>query len=532
MSGGYMGGALPAAPSYFPAHLTTTSASSATVPLHGPGGVFYPLPSQPAPPAPPAPLHPGPLPTSLLAPAEEEEGDAMKCHLHSKPQLHCKFCRKYKRSVHTQARLAQAQLAQQGPDERKNAIEMTNTNTYNMNNLLRENILTSEYFKSLYQLKTCSEVVDEIYQFADHAEPYCSGNSRAPSTLFCCIYKLFMLKLTEKQVAGLLDHVDSPYIRCAGFLLLRYVHPPDKLWDWFEPYFIDNETFTPGADKVRMTTMGEYVEKLITEDKYYNTVLPRIPVKIKNLYGAQLIAMDEHRNRKRENLAKFEEISKFATKVDACSNGDWLEGTVIQPVNNGPGRMCLLVRLEDDSQEAIDIGLVSLRPPPVEEPKDSGHRHKKHKKHKHHDHSSQRHRSRSRDGHKRSGSQSRRRHRSRSPERVATDTSLLSDEKHRHKTQGELMEEFKRREREKALATGKNYARRPTSYKSSLSLKPDKGSSTSRRKSRSPSGIKVDSSVSSLRRAASPDAKRKEPSLEHRQKVAQLMEKYNKSAVI
>lgn len=62
------------------------------------------------------------------------------------------------------------------------------------------NILASEYFKSLHELKTVPEVIDELSQYAQHAEPYCSGSSRAPSTLFCCLYKLFTMKLTQKQV--------------------------------------------------------------------------------------------------------------------------------------------------------------------------------------------------------------------------------------------------------------------------------------------------------------------------------------------
>eukprot|EP00922_Rhytidocystis_sp_ex-Travisia-forbesii_P059355 GHVS01088031.1.p2 GENE.GHVS01088031.1~~GHVS01088031.1.p2 ORF type:complete len:345 (+),score=56.39 GHVS01088031.1:219-1253(+) len=213
---------------------------AATVPgaVATPSGVFFPLP--------PTSMDPsrgasGPIVLSSVGSAagnmcasgggqeEEEDKDTMRCHLHSKPQLSCKFCRKYKRSVHNQARLAQAQMSQMPSEDKKNAVEMTNSTTFNVNNLLRENIMSSEYFKSLYTLKTYTEVVDEIYQFADHAEPYCAGNSRAPSTLFCCIYKFFMMKLTDKQVSQLLDHVDSPYIRCAGFLFLRYVHPPEKV---------------------------------------------------------------------------------------------------------------------------------------------------------------------------------------------------------------------------------------------------------------------------------------------------------------
>ena len=43
------------------------------------------------------------------------------------------------------------------------------------------------------------------------------------SSAFCLLYKLFTLKLTKKQVIGLITHKDSPYIRGLGFMYIRYV---------------------------------------------------------------------------------------------------------------------------------------------------------------------------------------------------------------------------------------------------------------------------------------------------------------------
>ena len=42
------------------------------------------------------------------------------------------------------------------------------------------------------------------------------------SSAFCLLYKLFTLKLTRKQLNGLITHVDSPYIRALGFMFIRY----------------------------------------------------------------------------------------------------------------------------------------------------------------------------------------------------------------------------------------------------------------------------------------------------------------------
>ncbi|KAK2973250.1 hypothetical protein RJ640_000841 [Escallonia rubra] len=104
------------------------------------------------------------------------------------------------------------------------------------------NILSSDYFKELYRLKTFHDVIDEIYNQVDHVEPWMTGNCRGPSTAFCLLYKFFTMKLTVKQMHGLLQHQDSPYIRAIGFLYLRYAADAKTLWGWFEPYIKDEET--------------------------------------------------------------------------------------------------------------------------------------------------------------------------------------------------------------------------------------------------------------------------------------------------
>uniref|UniRef100_A0A0D6R018 Pre-mRNA-splicing factor 38 n=1 Tax=Araucaria cunninghamii TaxID=56994 RepID=A0A0D6R018_ARACU len=152
------------------------------------------------------------------------------------------------------------------------------------------NILSSDYFKELYRLKTYHEVIDEIYNQVDHVEPWMTGNCRGPSTAFCLLYKFFTMKLTVKQMHGLLKHEDSPYIRAIGFLYLRYVADPKTLWGWCEPYIKDDEEFSPGSNG-RMTTMGVYIRDLLLGQYYFDTLFPRIPVPIMRQITANLERM-------------------------------------------------------------------------------------------------------------------------------------------------------------------------------------------------------------------------------------------------
>ena len=67
------------------------------------------------------------------------------------------------------------------------------------------------------------------------------GGGGIVSTAFCLLYKLYTLKLTRKQVVGLMTHADSPYIRALGFMYIRYTQNPEDLWYWYEEYLDDEE---------------------------------------------------------------------------------------------------------------------------------------------------------------------------------------------------------------------------------------------------------------------------------------------------
>lgn len=83
----------------------------------------------------------------------------------------------------------------------------------NLNDLLRSNILRSPYFKlDLYEKKTYHEVMNEIDIHVGYVEPWTIGTHGVPSTLFCCLYKFMLMRLTLKQLFGLLKE-SNPYTR-------------------------------------------------------------------------------------------------------------------------------------------------------------------------------------------------------------------------------------------------------------------------------------------------------------------------------
>ena len=65
-----------------------------------------------------------------------------------------------------------------------------NTTTYNMESVLRKNIVDSEYYRdTCMKLNSWEEVVDEIYYNVHDVEPWMSGNARGASTAYCLLYR-------------------------------------------------------------------------------------------------------------------------------------------------------------------------------------------------------------------------------------------------------------------------------------------------------------------------------------------------------
>lgn len=174
-----------------------------------------------------------------------------------------------------------------------------NQQTMNLNPLIVTNIQNSPYFKvNLFDLKTYHEVIDEIYYKVTHLEPWERGSRKTAgqtgmcggvrgvgaggivSSAFCLLYKLSTLKLTRKQLNGLLNHCDSPYIRGLGFMYIRFTQPPPDLWGWYEDYLDDEEPIDVKAGGGKQVSMGEFVQSLLVKLEWFDTRFPRIPVNV------------------------------------------------------------------------------------------------------------------------------------------------------------------------------------------------------------------------------------------------------------
>ena len=90
------------------------------------------------------------------------------------------------------------------------------------------------------QITSVVQVVDEIYSYCDHVAPWAPGTSRVPSSAFCLLMKLFVMKLTRPQMNEILMHEVCAGLCCAGdvlFLASRWafgVHRPARACSFFK----------------------------------------------------------------------------------------------------------------------------------------------------------------------------------------------------------------------------------------------------------------------------------------------------------
>mmetsp|Transcript_11431 Transcript_11431/g.13032 ORF Transcript_11431/g.13032 Transcript_11431/m.13032 type:complete len:520 (-) Transcript_11431:301-1860(-) len=307
---------------------------------------------------------PQPLSQALSPPHAQQQQQHAYAEYYNHPAYAQQYAQYYQNATGAIA-------AYQTEDEkvvRKNQVPMKHDSNYNINTLLAKNIRESQYFKGLYEKTAFAQVVDEIYYKVDHVEPWMAAPANTPSTGFCLLYKLFTMKLTNKQMSALLEHRDSPYIRALGFLHLRYTCPPDQLWEWCEPYIEDEEEFKPGATVTKPMTIGSWLERLLSEQRYYGTLLPRIPKKIELDIQVKLLKKTNPQevaavvNTVRESEREFRIRKGVIVRARYSEDGKWYDARIEEP-GGKPDTWWVTYLPEDEYGNQEEVSVKKIKQP-------------------------------------------------------------------------------------------------------------------------------------------------------------------------
>lgn len=443
--------------------------------------------------APPQAFHPREMgmPQKKPEPVEKKP-----CHLHSKPNKKCKFCQKLleAQAEENDARSGAAGksaggkgMAQAGMQDPCAAVTAGN---FGLSAMLSAHIQGSAHYKEVLNLVTFEQVVGEMRQYGESIEPYLPNSNTTPSALFCCLYRLVTLGINANQLLYLLECDDNPRIRCVGFLFVRFGLPPAQLWPWLGEYVLDNEVFSIQANNQDTTTVGEFVERLLIEERYFSIVYPRLPMAVKRKLQENLAPVPQYRKRGQANLDYADVYRDGGVAVEINKDGQWQQGRAIALLENKPSRLKVLVKMMDETEEEVLLGKVILTD-----------------------------RSHSRQS---GGGAKRGRNRSRSPRRDDVDWAH-----ERGRTDHELIDELRTKDREKATTSGKDYARRPLGFKASCAMPQEMGAAVTKlTEEETFVSDRGPSSYRSSRRSPSPQQAPKAQSAEHQAQMKKLFEKY------
>lgn len=289
-----------------------------------------------------------------------------RCHLHKRPQQGCKRCAKFK--TLTTGQMSTQLVEKVGSSEvvgelwssgRRQGAEVDEP-AVGFNIRFRNQILTSEYYRVIrHTVNSVEGLIEEVQQSAEHAEPHTQHSDTVPSTLFCCIYRLAQLQPSKDQLQQILSCKGSPLVRAVALLHLRFNFPPCEAWTWLRNFLFDTEAIRPSGHSSVTTPIGEWVEKLLTDDKYYDTLLPRLPLSLKRDMALELVQLPQLRQaaskRSRRDLRLL-----AGAKVHVLHGAKWCSAVVVSSC--AVGRSLLVeVELEDGTVEELPFGLVRLQ---------------------------------------------------------------------------------------------------------------------------------------------------------------------------
>jgi pre-mRNA-splicing factor 38B len=214
-----------------------------------------------------------------------------------------------------------------------------------------------------------------------------AGGSQMPSTGFCLLLRLLILRCSANQVTLLLEHRDSPYIRAIGFLYLRYACDPSHVFKWIEPFLYDDEPIQVrasrkgaaggrgGSSNGTDSTIGEFVRSLFssTSRDYYGSILPRLPIEIEREIQVKLLQAEKVQKRAETHLRNrftmdyFQKLGSrvMATYEDEENPLQWYTAVVDRVIlrdDNGPLKFpkFIVTFTEYGNTETVTLGEMDL----------------------------------------------------------------------------------------------------------------------------------------------------------------------------
>lgn len=295
-----------------------------------------------------------------------------RCHLHKKQNKACKFCKAFyaqqdgrAKKWEEQKSAALKQLKEGLSRSGKGLSENDSTPLPNLPlfpSVLLDRITKNDFYSTTVCAASFADLRGMIIE-----EESCDTETRTdksldldPSPFICVVYRFMALPLAEGQLQ-LLIRSRSPWTRCAAFLYVRMGMHVDRFWELMSEALMDQEEFVPfpsrGGDKM---TVGQYVESLLTKDKYCDLTLPRVPVAPRKILTRRLVMYAQFRKRYTANLEVLDRFAEEDVTVEICNDdGEWVPARTVEAVKTNKATKTVAVKLKNGEEITVSLGMVT-----------------------------------------------------------------------------------------------------------------------------------------------------------------------------
>jgi len=126
--------------------------------------------------------------------------------------------------------------------------------------------------------------------------------------------------------------------------------PPDQFFNWVAPLLEDKEELAPWHIESKITTVGAWLEGVLTEIRYESTMLPRFPVAVEREIKVQLL------RRKQDKQASVAIKPGMVVRAQWSEDGMWYDARVEEP-GTTPGSFWVTFLPEEEygNQDMVSV---------------------------------------------------------------------------------------------------------------------------------------------------------------------------------
>lgn len=160
----------------------------------------------------------------------------------------------------------------------KEATTVKGTNPqYLVEKIIRTRIYESKYWKEDCFALSAELLVDKALELR-YIGGIFSANVK-PTPFLCLILKMLQIQPEKDIVIELITQPDFKYVRAIGAFYMRLTGNPVDCYKYLDPLYMDYRKMKTRdrEGNYSLTTMDQFVDELLREDRVFDCILPRIP---------------------------------------------------------------------------------------------------------------------------------------------------------------------------------------------------------------------------------------------------------------